>query len=285
MHRYSAPRRASDGTITKLIPSDATYTVQGMDVPITRSKSAGISATHTYAKKVLGSSAKYLSSGVNGIAYVAHMTGGLQRVLAGISPPQGIGCVMLSRKFPIGSDVVFKCVYGFGNETRGVFTRDFLNEVWLHHTAMRSGANAVVPKIYCFWVDLEKDIAVVCMERIVGKHLIDVPATPKIFRRVERAVLKLWMAGIAHADLHYKQIIVRPNGNVIILDFGRAVKLDANVVRNVERRMKKSQAPDMIWRKAIERAVESEYIKRAWRAYYANGDFLAQLVEKVSRVP
>lgn len=41
-----------------------------------------------------------------------------------------------------------------------------------------------------------------------------------MFVRIERAIVSMWRAGVAHVDLNPNNIIVRPNGTVTIIDFG-----------------------------------------------------------------
>lgn len=56
--------------------------------------------------------------------------------------------------------------------------------------------------------------------------LLSVHVSPQLYVEVERAVVAMWLSGIAHADLHMENILVTRDGRPWIIDFGWAVMLD-----------------------------------------------------------
>ena len=48
-------------------------------------------------------------------------------------------------------------------------------------------------------------------------------ALPALVARLEQAVIRMWAAGVSHGDLHAWNVLVRPNGELVLLDMGFAV--------------------------------------------------------------
>lgn len=58
--------------------------------------------------------------------------------------------------------------------------------------------------------------------------------TPALIRNLEDAVRSMWLNGIAHADLHYNNILATKDGQVTIIDFGRAVTLPESILEKIK---------------------------------------------------
>ena len=71
------------------------------------------------------------------------------------------------------------------------------------------------------------------MERVNGTPLDEYLQTKRLtssmFAKIERAVIAMWKAGIAHADLNPGNIMILPNGGVTIIDFGISETLPKNL--------------------------------------------------------
>ena len=103
-------------------------------------------------------------------------------------------------------------------------------------------AAEVVPQLYAAGLDRENGYAVFVMDRIPGKTLETYikdhgGITATRYARVEKAVATLWLSGIAHADMHDRNVMMDGNGKVAIIDFGVAVVLPDKLREKVTRDM------------------------------------------------
>jgi tRNA A-37 threonylcarbamoyl transferase component Bud32 len=150
----------------------------------------------------------------------------------------------LKRMQHVGVDVVFVGMPALGSR---VAIKVQINkhekystilEEWTHeatvHKRMHEKLADIVPKLYMAYAHPEYPMHITVMERVDGKPLKDVPMTNDLYDRVEKAVMRMWKAGIAHGDLHDGNMLVRANGSVIIIDFGMSENLPENIVRKVE---------------------------------------------------
>lgn len=102
--------------------------------------------------------------------------------------------------------------------------------------------SSVVPAFYAAGVDTRHGVFITVMEA-VGPNPVTLydhlraarfRASPELYVRVEHAVVLLWLAGVAHGDLHENNVLVVPGTGVVkVIDFGFAVKLPHPLMRHV----------------------------------------------------
>jgi len=103
------------------------------------------------------------------------------------------------------------------------------------HVRLYNRTAGVVPRLYASGYD-DAGMFVSVMDLVSGeplhKYLLKHPKglQASVFVRIERAVIAMWRAGIAHVDLNPKNIMIRPNGRVTIIDFGLSLSLPPDLV-------------------------------------------------------
>lgn len=125
----------------------------------------------------------------------------------------------------------------------------------------------IVPELYLAYAHPKQPLHITVMERVVGKPLSDVRVTPELYERVRDAVMRLWKAGIAHGDLHDGNMLVRPDGSVVIIDFGMSEHLPDHLVKKVEGSSRNAWGH-------ISKHVDAIKAARGYSWYNPNGKFL-----------
>lgn len=123
------------------------------------------------------------------------------------------------------------------------FIRENVIHISLSHKRFCSIVGAdIVPHFYFSGAVKAKDGGmwyVTVMQRANGATLRSVLSsrqdgamTASEYVKVERAIMRLWLLGVVHADLHMSNVMFDPSsGKVTILDFGFAVPLPEDVIR------------------------------------------------------
>ena len=127
------------------------------------------------------------------------------------------------------------------------FVRENVVHIALYHKFWAGAVGAdVVPKFYFSGARQSEDGTmwyITVMEKAPGQTLRALLAqrgdgrlSAKEYVLVERAVVKMWLLGVVHADLHMSNIMFEPNGGIVtVLDFGFAVPLPEDVIRKLRK--------------------------------------------------
>ncbi|MBS7641272.1 Kae1-associated kinase Bud32 [Candidatus Bathyarchaeota archaeon] len=123
-----------------------------------------------------------------------------------------------------GRKVVFKRrlpkKYRLSELDRAIQIQRTKHEPQMIHKAKEAG----VPAPIVFMVDLEE--ATVVMEYVEGKRVKDIlndlssEERIEICRQIGRLIGKLHKSGIVHGDLTTSNMILTPNGKIVLIDFG-----------------------------------------------------------------
>lgn len=91
-------------------------------------------------------------------------------------------------------------------------------------------APTVSPRLYVSGYSKRYAAQITIMEGIDGRPMARANAiSAKQFLALEANVIRLWVAGVVHADLHTNNIIIDSSGNPRIIDYGRAIVLPENL--------------------------------------------------------
>ena len=194
---------------------------------------------------------KRLSEGAYGVTFTSRVTTKVARELERVR--QASTFWMEHRSPPVGSTVVINLATDAGGRrSQGRYDAcvlDNLKESSWHRYLDRApciqlpGVKPLCPSAYVpdfYWAGLVVDaptgsrvfVTVMGLAKGVtmGSYLESRPLTAKLFIEVERATASLWLAGIAHADLHKENMLYDPpTGKLTIIDFGMGVKLPPDV--------------------------------------------------------
>lgn len=93
----------------------------------------------------------------------------------------------------------------------------------------------VVPKVIASWYSPPVKAHFTVMDWVNGKPLYNIISKGKgisaeMFVQIERAIVGMWLAGIAHMDLNVSNILVGSDGTPRIIDFGSARMLPKTLV-------------------------------------------------------
>lgn len=95
---------------------------------------------------------------------------------------------------------------------------------------VRRCASEVVPRLWLSGVLADPGVGLAVMQLLDGDTLasrLD-SVDARLYAAVEKAVLTMWYAGVAHADLHADNVFVDPGGGAArIIDFGHALPFRA----------------------------------------------------------
>lgn len=155
--------------------------------------------------------------------------------------------------------------------------RDWKHEAQVHRYVNRQ-LPGLAPEMLFAAVDPEYNVHYTLMEFVEGTPLSKIEhVTPQLAQRVEAAVTSLWKIGIAHADLHRGNVLVKPDGSIVIIDFGMAELLTQNMVKS----LRPTDSADEMWSK-IEHYVEGRKRRQGLAWYNPNGK-LIRLVHHMAR--
>jgi tRNA A-37 threonylcarbamoyl transferase component Bud32 len=123
---------------------------------------------------------------------------------------------------------------------------------------------------------------IICMELVVGTPSYKVRTTSALRDALSKAILTMWLCGVAHTDLHGSNIMVSKKSgkySVRIIDYGLASRLPKHVVDKVARRMALGTAPSDF--KDAYRDIIKPYLTRRPRfagiGRYDNGNILEKM--------
>lgn len=157
-----------------------------------------------------------------------------------------------------------------------------LRPSWKHEAKVHAYVNAHVPGLspimYLAAVDPQYNVHYTLMQLVQGAPLEDVTITPQIAKNVEAAVTALWKIGIVHADMHQGNVLVLPNGNVAIIDFGMAEVLPSHIRESLQ----PGDTSEQMWRK-IRGYVDSRKKAQGYDWYNPNGKLLQVVYHKASQ--
>ena len=74
---------------------------------------------------------------------------------------------------------------------------------------------------------------------IDGVSMCKVQMNSAVFEKIEKSVYKLWKKRIFHADLHCNNLMLTDKGDVVIIDFGRAIILPEKLAPSTFEQFKK----------------------------------------------
>lgn len=144
--------------------------------------------------------------------------------------------------------------------------------------------HSMVPKVYvAFTAGL---IRITAMEFIDGVPLDNVMRVPprygfdmSILKSLEKQVHSLlwllWKRGYVHMDLHGNNVLVRPNGRIVVIDFGESTTLPKS--------LRPSRSPfrrwnaHTYWKKQLEPEVNKYIQSKDRNTYIPNGKLIAVL--------
>jgi serine/threonine protein kinase len=166
----------------------------------------------------------------------------------------------------LGTHVAVKVQVNTGSSMYSDSLHDWVREAKIHQH-LGNKIPDIVPKLHLAYAHPRKPLHVTVMERVIGKPISKVRVTPELYARVRDAVMRLWKAGIAHGDLHDGNMMVRPDGSVVIIDFGMSEKLPDHLIQKVEGSSRNG------WRH-ISKHVDAVKAARGYSWYNPNGKFL-----------
>lgn len=102
------------------------------------------------------------------------------------------------------------------------------------------------------------------MEYIQGRPAAEIRMTPEIYNRIEHAIYTMWKMGLAHTDFHDENVLVTPDGEIYIIDFGLAVHHGVNTSRLPKN-------PIKAWYTILQPEVNKRVAKSGYIAYNPNG--------------
>lgn len=187
------------------------------------------------------STKKLLGSGIFGSTYVFHHA---KHRLLDILARSARGYVV--RGYPLKPDESIAMKIIKHSSTRDVFA-EFDREVQtLTYLQKREPviigkttytASQHVPKLHlaCHF----QGFSVIVQSYAPGKRLAAYSnVMPRTIARFERAILSLWLAGVAHTDLHSENIMYDDKAKKItIIDFGRAVILSPDAIQTLRKNL------------------------------------------------
>lgn len=199
---------------------------------------------------------KPLSSGAYGSAFMLNYSGEVKRQL---DNALATATFTMQHKPPPGGPIVVKIA---GNEkratsrsTRDAFAKDSLKESSWHRYLSRAACVSApglarptcpaefVPAFY--WSGMVNDtvtgrrfyITVMAVAKgvTVSAYTKKRALTAATYVNIERSVVTLWLAGVAHSDFHRGNQLVDPATNKItIIDFGMSMGLDGSIVASLK---------------------------------------------------
>ena len=174
---------------------------------------------------------KVLGSGSYGTVFTAKWDGAFQKALkslTGRATSRNVFSASAASRESLksGSDIVVKidCSWNKDRDPHGRrFIKKTMYETAMHRQVERRAAN-IVPRLITTLHYQGLYISV--MERIDGRELYSVVRGSRVkravFENLTEAMRKMWLAGVVHLDMHYGNVLVKRNNDVIIIDFGFA---------------------------------------------------------------
>jgi len=147
-----------------------------------------------------------------------------------------------------------------------------------------AGIRNLTPRLYRAGFDPRHDVFVLVEDLIDGDSVWDFmhahKMTAPMVVKMERAVLALWMSGYLHFDLHHDNMMITPQREVRLIDFGRVVEMDASTVRTVREAVRAGDSPHAIWHDTL-RAVAQHAATTRGIGAHANVALIDQAARKV----
>ena len=200
--------------------------------------------THTFLKKLSGlyTSKKLLGSGVSGTTYAFfNIKSTFLKKISNVAR----GHVVWGQPVNPGKPVAIKIIRHVKN--KDVLLAEFDREVQLLTYIQKRRPVIVGKSMYTASLHTPKihlachlpGLSIIVESYAPGKPLAQYRAvSPRAIARFERAILSLWLSGVAHADLHSSNIMYDDKTKKLtIIDFGRAVLLSGEAVSSLRRNL------------------------------------------------
>lgn len=124
------------------------------------------------------------------------------------------------------------------------YAGDVMREASIQYYLGIDQQQTYIPKLYYAGFDPVHQNGVLVMEYIDGGTLLkDVTLTPQVYARVDSVFRRLWSLGFAHMDAKSDNVMVRKNGEIVLLDLASVVKLPERLRVSVEKELLRSPAP------------------------------------------
>ena len=213
-----------------------------------------------------GSILKFIAKGSYGAVYKFKPSTKYVDYLKRTVLPRSKGFVGNFDKIPTNSISVIKF-----QKTDGPAQKEAIRqEIAIHSKLSRSKISS---KLYA--AGFVGDIAWQISSYIDGKPMCDVVITADIFKKIEKTVFELWKHNVFHADLHCNNLMLTKDGDVAVIDFGRAIVLPDKYVPK-----KLTEFRDSKYQEKVQRYADSIVTARS----KSNGDYVSAKVSKTGNV-
>lgn len=152
---------------------------------------------------------------------------------------------------------------------------------------MSSLPRSVVPKVYAAFTSGLFHITV--MEFVEG-HTVDQVMRNPVGYGFELSILKkiesqmhsilwlLWKRGLVHMDLHGGNVLIKPNGKLVVIDFGEAATLPPRLRPRIK--VPLAWNAHKYWKKHLEPEIDSFVHLKGRDRYIPNGKLISMLRQK-----
>ena len=232
---------------------------------------------------------KIIGSGSYGTVFEAIWDGAFQRALKSLTgratSRNVFSASAASRKsLPSGSDIVVKidCSWNKHRDPHGRrFIRKTMYETAMHRKVERR-APEIVPRLLATMH--YQGLYISIMERIDGRELYSVVRGSRVkravFHNLSVAMKKMWLAGVVHLDMHYGNVLVKPNNDVFIIDFGFARAIPDAIRRRI-RKLKHRPVDTMFDESGLGDWLQSCHARAGKSSYKSNIRLLQDLATYV----
>lgn len=143
---------------------------------------------------------------------------------------------------------------------------------------------SIVPAVYvAFTAGL---LRVTAMEFIEGQPIDRVMRNPVVYgfdmsilkhleKQVHSLLWLLWKRGYVHMDLHGNNVIVKPNGRLVVIDFGESTTLPKHLRPSTLRKV--GWNAHAYWKKHLEPEINQYILGKKRNTYVANGRLISVL--------
>lgn len=242
------------GHLVAMVPKTNVHNRRFSHVPVGKQRPRAFqysSSTLSYILGLFGRDAdlEELGSGAYGVAYLVNNPKEARRGLDTLRrtlSSKVTGTAPAASKGVVVKVVVMKPGGGNANAAWNAFVKENVHEAQVHahlsrkDTCVRVKCSGVkvcpssfVPKLHLAGADVRHGVFVSVMSMVSGMPLSQYgktyPITADLYVKAEKAIVSLWLLGIAHCDLHMGNVFVsktpRSGFKVSLIDFGFAVIL------------------------------------------------------------
>jgi tRNA A-37 threonylcarbamoyl transferase component Bud32 len=163
----------------------------------------------------------------------------------------------------------------------------------------------LVPRVYAAGIDAQRGVFVLAMESLAGmttlKKYAGYDASKRgrvsalLFAAVEKAMVTLWLSGVAHGDPHHDNLFVVPPRapgqapQVRFIDFGMSVVVPAAFTARMREELERAprgklSLADAVWaaKNGMQNYVNAVIAKRGFRDWYnSDGELLRSMYDDV----